>query len=67
MMTDQTVEALRRIKAHAYEHGADIERVEVNLSEHGGETRVEFTAFYVPKPLPQSTACLAYVVDPSAT
>lgn len=61
-MTDQTVEALRRIKAHAQELGVLVDRVEVNFSEYECIASVEFTAFYKPKPLAQEKACMSYTV-----
>lgn len=59
-MSDQTVEALRRIKAHAAELGVMVDRVEVSLHEDDGKTAVQFTAHYIPKPMEQSTACIGY-------
>ena len=61
-MADQTVEALMRIKAHAAEIGAIVDRVEVRMVERDGKTSVEFTAHYLPVPLPQSTGCIGYFV-----
>jgi len=61
-VTDQTLEALRRIKAHAAELGVLVDRVEVNFSEYEGIASVEFTAFYKPKPLAQEKACMSYTV-----
>jgi hypothetical protein len=61
-MTDKTLEALRRIKAHAEELGVLVDRVEVNFSECEGIASIEFTAFYKPKPLAREKACMSYTV-----
>jgi hypothetical protein len=62
-MTDQTLEALRRIKANAEDLGVLVDRVEVNFSEYEGVASVEFTAFYRPKPLAHDKACIGYTTD----
>lgn len=62
-MADPTVTALLRIKAHAAEIGAIVDRVEVFLTERDGKTSVEFAAHYLPIPLAQSTACIGYHID----
>lgn len=61
-MTDKVVEALRSIKAHAEELGVLVDRVEVHFSEYNGVASIGFEAFYKPKPLAQSKACLSYTV-----
>lgn len=62
-MTDRTLEAMRRIKAHAEELGVLVDRVEVHFSEHEGVASIAFEAFYKAKPLPQDKACLSYNVE----
>lgn len=62
-MSDQTIAALREIEAHAAEHGAIVDRVEVALRDRDGKLSVEFTAHYLPKPLANNTACVGYITN----
>lgn len=59
-MTDRAVEIIKSLHAHAAEHGAVVDRIEVTL--HDGGNVVGFTAHMSPKPLASTTAALGYSV-----